>query len=52
MLDRGLSAGLMRFGLPNAFVEQGSRQELLELTGLTSKNVAEKVKARLQSISK
>ena len=52
MLDRGLSAGLMRFGLPNAFVEQGSRQELLELTGLTSKNVAEKVKARLQSMSK
>jgi 1-deoxy-D-xylulose-5-phosphate synthase len=52
MLDRGLSAGLMRFGLPDAFVEQGSRQELLELTGLTSKNVAEKVKARLQSISK
>ena len=52
LLDRNLPAGLMRFGLPDAFVEQGSRKELLELVGLTPEAVAEKVLARIQTISK
>lgn len=52
LLDRELPAGLLRFGLPDAFVEQGSRPELLELVGLTPEAVASKVLARLQTISK
>ena len=52
LLDRALPAGLLRFGLPDAFVEQGSRPELLELVGLTPEAVASKVLARLQTISK
>ena len=52
LLDKDLAAGLMRFGLPDAFVEQGSRKELLELVGLTPEAVAEKVLARIQTISK
>ena len=52
LLDKDLAADLMRFGLPDAFVEQGSRKELLELVGLTPEAVAEKVLARIQTISK
>jgi 1-deoxy-D-xylulose-5-phosphate synthase len=51
LLDKGLPARLLRCGLPDAFVEQGSREELLELVGLTPKAVAAKVLARLQTIS-
>ena len=52
LLDKGLPARLLRFGLPNAFVEQGSRKELLELVGLTPEAVAAKILARLQTISR
>ena len=52
LLDKGLPARLLRFGLPDAFVEQGSRQELLELVGLTPEAVAAKILARLQTISR
>lgn len=51
LLDKGLPARLLRCGLPDAFVEQGSRKELLELVGLTPEAVAAKVLARLQTIS-
>jgi len=50
LLDKGLPARLLRFGLPDAFVEQGSRKELLELVGLTPEAVAAKILARLQTI--
>ena len=52
LLDRNLPAGLMRCGLPDAFVEQGARSELLKLVGLTPEAVAEKVMARLQTNTK
>ena len=52
LLDKGLPARLLRFGLPDAFVEQGSRKELLELVGLTPEAVAAKILARLQTISR
>ena len=52
LLDKGLPARLLRCGLPDAFVEQGSRKELLELVGLTPEAVAAKILARLQTISR
>jgi len=52
LLDKGLPARLLRFGLPDAFVEQGSRKELLELVGLTPEAVAAKILAKLQTISR
>ena len=50
--DHNLPVRLMRFGLPDAFVEQGSRQELLKLVGLQPEDIVEKVCARLQAMSK
>ena len=52
LLDHDLPAGLLRFGLPDAFVEQGSRQELLSQTGLEPEAIADKVMARCQMLNK
>ena len=50
MADSGLAdkAGLLRLGLPDSFVEQGSHAELLQRCGLQPDQIAEKVKERLQ----
>lgn len=48
MADEGITVPLIRFGLPDAFVEQGTRGELLELCGLTAEAIAKRVKERLE----
>ena len=45
--DEGIQVPLLRIGLPDSFVEQGTRQELLELCGLTAEAIVEKVKKRI-----
>ncbi|MGN0949307.1 MAG: 1-deoxy-D-xylulose-5-phosphate synthase [Mitsuokella sp.] len=45
--DNGLSVPLLRFGLPDRFIEQGTRKELFELCGLQPEQMAEKVRERL-----
>ena len=38
----------MRFGIQDRFIEHGKRDELLELCGLTSKQIAEKIFEKLR----
>lgn len=45
--DAKIQTPLLRIGLSDAFVEQGSRRELLELCGLTAESMAKRVKERL-----
>ncbi|MBQ9615285.1 MAG: 1-deoxy-D-xylulose-5-phosphate synthase [Selenomonadaceae bacterium] len=42
--DRGILVPMLRFGIPDAFIEQGTRKELLELCGLLPEQIAERVK--------
>ena len=39
---------LLRFGLPDAFVEHGSRDELLRMVGLTPGQIADQIRLALQ----
>ena len=50
LMDSGLSArtGLLRLGLPDAFVEQGTPDELRELCGLQPDQIAARVKERMK----
>ena len=48
MADEGITVPLIRVGLPDTFVEQGTRRELLELCGLTAGALAKRVKERLE----
>lgn len=50
LMDTGLAdkVKLLRLGLPDKFIEQGTPQELLELCGLTSQQLAAAVKERLK----
>lgn len=50
--EAGLSVPVMRFGLPDRFIEQGTQAELHEELGLTAAAVEEKVKARLATMKK
>lgn len=51
ILDNGLASkvGLLRLGLPDHFIEQGSHEELLRRCGLQPDQIAEKVKERLKT---
>ena len=42
--DRGILVPMLRFGIPDAFIEQGTRKELLELCGLLPEQIAERVR--------
>ncbi len=44
--DRGFACGVLRIGLPCAFVEAGSNAELCDLYGLDTKGVLAKIVAR------
>lgn len=44
MADEGIALPLIRIGLPDSFVEQGTRKELLGLCGLTAEAIAERVR--------
>lgn len=50
LADEGLSVPLLRFGLPDRFIEQGTRSELFELCGLQPAEMAEKVRERLTKL--
>lgn len=50
LVDEGLSVPLLRFGLPDRFIEQGTRSELFELCGLQPAEMAEKVRERLTKL--
>ena len=50
LADSGLASGtqILRFGLPDAFVEQGTPDELLTICGLQPEQIAAKVKERMK----
>lgn len=50
LTDSGLarSVDLLRLGLPDRFVEQGTQEELLTLCGLQPEQMAERIKERLK----
>ena len=48
--DAGVLLPVRRFGIGDTFVEQGTREELLELCGLTAPQVAEGVRTFLRAI--
>lgn len=51
LVDSGLAAhtDLLRLGLPDRFIEQGTPQELRKLCGLQPEDIAESIKERLKS---
>ena len=48
--DAGIQMPVRRFGIGDTFVEQGTREELLELCGLTAPQVAAGVKTFLRAL--
>lgn len=50
LADHGVLKPVMRFGLPDDFVEQGTQAELMESLGLTSEAIEAKVTQRLQAL--
>ena len=47
LADHGLEVPLLRFGIPDRFIEQGTRRELLSLCGLQPSEMAERIRERL-----
>ena len=47
LADEGLTVPVMRFGLPDRFVDHGTQAELLAEVGLTSEAIEKKVLERL-----
>jgi 1-deoxy-D-xylulose-5-phosphate synthase len=43
LMDSGFHGSILRFGVMDEFIEHGSRQELLELVGLTPPRIAERI---------
>lgn len=50
LADHGVLKPVMRFGLPDDFIEQGTQAELMESLGLTSEAIEAKVTQRLQAL--
>ena len=50
LADNGVVRPVMRFGLPDEFIEQGTQAELLEDVGLTSEALASKVAERIAKL--
>ncbi|MBL7013568.1 MAG: 1-deoxy-D-xylulose-5-phosphate synthase [Candidatus Marinimicrobia bacterium] len=48
LLENGYKGSLKRIGLPDAFVEHGTREELLELVGLTQSHITNTVRNQFQ----
>ena len=46
LADKGLSVPVLRIGIGDCFVEQGTRKELLELCGMTPERIARRVKEK------
>lgn len=49
--DAGVSVPVLRFGLPDQFIEQGSQKELLESLGLSSEQILSAVQKRLDELA-
>jgi len=49
---RGAATALLQLGLPDRFIEQGSREELLAQCGLDPEGIERSVRERLPSIEK
>jgi len=47
LADQGLQVPVMRFGIPDTFVEQGTRAELLSLCGLQPEQIATRIRTYL-----
>lgn len=47
LADHGIEVPLLRFGIPDRFIEQGTRRELLSLCGLQPDEMAERIRERL-----
>lgn len=50
LADNGVVRPVMRFGLPDEFIEQGTQAELLEDVGLTSEAIESKVAERIAKL--
>lgn len=51
LADSGHQVPLVRFGIPDRFIEQGTRKELLSLCGLQPEQMAERVRERLSQLA-
>lgn len=49
--DAGISTPVMRFGLPDHFIEQGSQKEVLDDLGLSPQKILDAVKEKLRALS-
>ena len=52
LLEEGYKGEIKRIGLPDSFVQRGSRDELLKNLGLDSESIIELIKEKLKKISK
>ncbi len=50
LADHGIEVPLLRFGIPDRFIEQGTRRELLSLCGLQPSEMAERIRERLSQM--
>lgn len=50
LADNGIEVPLLRFGIPDRFIEQGTRRELLSLCGLQPDEMAERIRERLSQM--
>lgn len=50
LADHGIEVPLLRFGIPDRFIEQGTRRELLSLIGLQPDEMAERIRERLSQL--
>lgn len=52
LADHDIEVPLLRFGIPDRFIEQGTRRELLSLCGLQPDEMAERIRERLSQLDK
>lgn len=45
LLEEGIKIPVLRFGLPSKFIEQGKREELLDIYGLSPQKIYQRIKA-------
>ncbi|WP_288807393.1 1-deoxy-D-xylulose-5-phosphate synthase [uncultured Mitsuokella sp.] len=50
LANHGIEVPLLRFGIPDRFIEQGTRRELLSLCGLQPDEMAERIRERLSQL--
>ncbi len=48
--ERGIDIPILQLGLPDAFMEHGTRKQLLQQAGLTAESMTQKIKARLVNL--